>query len=246
MKCLKCGAENENNAVFCYNCGNNLNTQQNTTSKNTPWILTIIITSVGFLTIIFILLFLLLGKNEDPVEATASPIPTASATATAVPSTTPEATAEVQNTIPESNDTTVKYTMYVVNCNEWISLRSKPSTNSTQITTMNLGASCGFIEASVNGFYKVSYNGTTGYALAQYLSIEKPHINTHIAPRNQILHVVNCNESITLRTNDNIYANEITQIPLGASVEFLAQAENGFYKIRYNGRVGYALSQYLR
>lgn len=238
MKCLKCGTENENNSVFCKNCGNNLIKQQNTASNNMPWIIAIIITAVSLLIIIFILLFLVFGKSEDYIVETASPAPTAAATA--------EVTAEPQNNTNESNDTTVKYTMYVVNCNEWISLRSKPNTDSAQITTMSLGASCGFIEASVNGFYKVSYNGTTGYALAQYLSVERPHINAHVAPRNQILYVVNCNESITLRTSDSINAGEITQIPLGASVEFLAQARNGFYKIRYNGRVGYSLSQYLR
>lgn len=57
--------------------------------------------------------------------------------------------------------------------------------------------------------------------------------------------VVNCRESITLRDAPSVYAAEITQIPLGQAVGFIGNAGNGFYKINYDGLVGYALAQYL-
>ena len=57
--------------------------------------------------------------------------------------------------------------------------------------------------------------------------------------------VVNCRESITLREAPSVYADEITQIPLGQAVGFIKNAGNGFYKINYDGLVGYALAQYL-
>ena len=141
----------------------------------------------------------------------------------------------------DSGDTTTKYTLYVVNCNEWISLRPEPNTKSGRLTKMPLGASCGFIEKSINGFSKVAYNGLVGYALDQYLSTEKDVS----VPNTQVMYVVNCNESITLRPSASVSSGEITQIPLGSSVEYLGTASNGFYKVRYNGSVGYALSQYL-
>ncbi len=57
--------------------------------------------------------------------------------------------------------------------------------------------------------------------------------------------VVNCRESITLRAAPSVYAEEITQIPLGQAVGFIENAGNGFYKINYDGLVGYVLAQYL-
>ena len=57
--------------------------------------------------------------------------------------------------------------------------------------------------------------------------------------------VVNCRESITLRDAPSVYAGEITQIPLGQAVGFIANVGNGFYKINYDGLIGYALAQYL-
>ena len=69
-----------------------------------------------------------------------------------------------------------------------------------------------------------------------------------VSARNNVVatyFVVNCRESITLREKPSVYAAEITQIPLGQAVGFIANAGNGFYKINYDGLVGYALAQYL-
>ena len=59
------------------------------------------------------------------------------------------------------------------------------------------------------------------------------------------MYVVNCRESITLRTSPSTKASAIRQIPLGAAVSYIETSENGFYKVSYMGDTGYALSQYL-
>ena len=57
--------------------------------------------------------------------------------------------------------------------------------------------------------------------------------------------VVDCKESITLRDAPSVYARELAQIPLGQAVGFIENAGNGFYKINYDGLIGYALAEYL-
>ena len=57
--------------------------------------------------------------------------------------------------------------------------------------------------------------------------------------------VVNCRESITLRATPSVYAEELAQIPLGQDVGFIDDVGNGFYKINYDGLVGFALAEYL-
>ena len=61
----------------------------------------------------------------------------------------------------------------------------------------------------------------------------------------QTYRVVNCRISITLRTAPDVYADEITQIPLGAVVSFIDNVGNGFFKVNYDGLIGYALASYL-
>ncbi len=59
--------------------------------------------------------------------------------------------------------------LMVVNCNEYITLRTSPYTSAGEITRIPLGAEVDYIEAK-RDFYLVSYNGQIGYALQSYLT----------------------------------------------------------------------------
>lgn len=60
-----------------------------------------------------------------------------------------------------------------------------------------------------------------------------------------ICYVINCNESITLRVEPDVSAEEICQIPLGAAVNAIQGAPNGFVQVEYQGMAGYCLGDYL-
>ena len=61
-------------------------------------------------------------------------------------------------------------TLYtVVNCREWVSLRSAPDSSSARITTVPLGASVRFVRSAPNGFSYVYYRGSLGYIMNDYL-----------------------------------------------------------------------------
>ena len=105
------------------------------------------------------------------------------------------------------------------------------------------------MENASNGFYKVSYNGSTGYALASYLSVDPYNhyvaSTTAAASASWTGKVVRCNEFITLRKTPSTKGEEITKIPLGAIVTVYSGADNGFYYINYYGIEGYALASYI-
>lgn len=156
----------------------------------------------------------------------------------------------LQETQPQTAAVTqaqVLTTLYVVNCNESITLRVSDSTNAKEIRQIPLGAAVSFMENAANGFYKVSYNGSTGYALASYLSVD-PY-NHYVASTTASTvwsgKVVRCNEYITLRRTPSTKGEEITKIPLGAIVTVYSGADNGFYYIYYDGFEGYALAGYI-
>lgn len=61
-------------------------------------------------------------------------------------------------------------TLYtVVNCREWVSLRSAPDSSSARITTVPLGADVRFVRSAGNGFSYVYYRGSLGYIMNDYL-----------------------------------------------------------------------------
>lgn len=156
----------------------------------------------------------------------------------------------LSDTAPDNTQQYVTY--YVVNCHENITLRVAPDSGATAVCKIPLGSSVSYISTASNGFYKVIYNGQTGYALSSYLSQDP---QSHSAPQESsgyvsngvyaTCYVVNCAQSITLRANPDTGSYGYCQIPLGAAVSYVGTASNGFYKIVYNGQVGYALACYL-
>lgn len=72
------------------------------------------------------------------------------------------------------------------------------------------------------------------------VSEEEPEIEANY------FQVVNCSEYITLRAEPSTSAMELDRISLGEMVEVLEYAGNDFYRIIYNGQIGYALSYYLQ
>lgn len=175
--------------------------------------------------------------------------PTPILTSTPIPTPTPVQQVQIQT----PKNTTQYLTYYVVNCKQSITLRSQPDVSSGELCQIPLGAAVSYVESARNGFYKIVYNGTTGYALASYLSASKPTGTTSYVSGELIdntnnfptYYVVNCKESITLRMSASTQASEICQIPLGAAVSYISAASNGFYYISYQGNNGYALASYL-
>ena len=136
--------------------------------------------------------------------------------------------------------TQVLTTLYVVNCNESITLRTADSTSAKEIRQIPLGAAVSFMENAANGFYKVSYNGSTGYALASYLSVD-PY-NHYVASTTA---ATDTSWTGKVRKTPSTKGEEITKIPLGAIVTVYSGADNGFYYINYGGIEGYALASYI-
>ena len=65
----------------------------------------------------------------------------------------------------------ILYPMIVVNCEEWVSLRAKPASNSAQLRTIPLG---GIVENCVqvnDAYVSCSYEGQYGYVSLKYLEL---------------------------------------------------------------------------
>ena len=57
----------------------------------------------------------------------------------------------------------------VVNAQEFITLRSSPSTSASEITRIPAGSYVTYLGEAGNDFYRIMYNGMTGYGLRSYI-----------------------------------------------------------------------------
>ena len=57
-------------------------------------------------------------------------------------------------------------------------LRAEPSTSASVVTTLDKSVAVAILDVSVDGWYKIAYNGSTGYVSADYLNVDQDNIFT--------------------------------------------------------------------
>ena len=143
-------------------------------------------------------------------------------------------------------------TKYVVNCDEWVTLREYPSTQAYAVTRVWRGEKV--TAYAYNGeFTECEYNGLHGYILSYYLSSSKPRPVKNVDPDEfgyeegdyiGTMRVVNCREWVTLRSRPSTSASAVVHVPLGAKVEGYWY-NSRFVECYYHGMHGYILADYL-
>ena len=124
---------------------------------------------------------------------------------------------------------------------ENLNLRVEASTSSKIITTIPKGKTIEIVEKLNSGWYKVNYNGKTGYVSSSYVSINgstenKPSIVTEKGVTT---------ENLNLRVEASTSSKIITTIPKGKTIEIVEKLNSGWYKVNYNGKTGYVSSSYV-
>lgn len=132
----------------------------------------------------------------------------------------------------------VKVSWQYADCNEYISLRLQPSTSAK--TLLQIPANNKLQLLATNGaFAFVSYNGTTGYVLKEYIQPVKDSLRSDSSS----IWIANCNEYISLR-NDAGGSEIIAKIPAGGQMTLLGWYEK-YALVEYGDMTGYVLSSYI-
>ena len=135
-----------------------------------------------------------------------------------------------------------------------LNLRQSPSTSSSIVTVMPENATV-TITAKNGAWYKVNYNGKTGYAHGDYITLNSNSnnnsSNSGTSSNNGDVAFSSAgyvgdtdNQGLNLRKSPSTSASVITVIPQGATVTITAK--NGtWYKVNYNGNTGYVAASYI-
>ncbi|MBQ6595705.1 MAG: SH3 domain-containing protein [Clostridia bacterium] len=134
--------------------------------------------------------------------------------------------------------------MMVVNVNEFVTLRSYPSTKASAVTRVSKGQ-------IVDAYYYDStwmhcyYNGMEGFILSKYLS--GSYYGGYSASGSYLgaKQVVKCKEWVSLRATPSSSATRLAYVPLGAYVDAYTY-DSRWYYCCYKGQYGYILAYYLK
>ncbi|MGH2601886.1 MAG: SH3 domain-containing protein, partial [Dehalococcoidia bacterium] len=129
----------------------------------------------------------------------------------------------------------------------WLNLRTGPGTNYDVILVMEPGAYVEIVQNKQNGFYRVRYQGVSGWAALQYLDRSGGGGGDDGGGDDGGGGGGGGNTTVTstLNLRSSPWGSVITVMPAGASVTVTGSGQNGFLPVTYNGRSGWAHSDYL-
>jgi uncharacterized protein YraI len=124
-----------------------------------------------------------------------------------------------------------------------LNLRSGPGTSYGIVATMPSGATVSINGAAEAGFYPLTYNGMTGYASGEWLSIggAAAPVNNSGATGTAYVH----SGALNLRSGPGTGYSIITVMPDSAEVQLTGEQGNGFLGVIYRGMSGYASADWL-
>ena len=136
-----------------------------------------------------------------------------------------------------------------VKCSSSVNFRSAPNTSSTSYGELKNGTKVNVVGVS-SGWYKVTYNGKTGYIHPDYITLASSSAGTAIAPSNTVTSTtgtagtVKCSSSVNLRSEANTSSSILAELKNGTAVTVVSTA-NGWCKVTCSGKTGYIKQDYV-
>lgn len=116
-------------------------------------------------------------------------------------------------------------------------LRAEPSTSASVVTTLDKSVAVAILDDSVDGWYKIAYNGSTGYVSADYLNVDQDNVFTTYGRVNS--------DGVNVRSDASTYSSVLTTIEEDAIVTVNGLVD-GWYDVTCEyGTEGYIRSDFL-
>lgn len=122
-----------------------------------------------------------------------------------------------------------------------LNLRSGAGTTFAALTVMPVGAVVTLISGPSGGWYQVAYQGITGYASAQYLTVESGQNPGEPSGSG----TATVRQSLNLRIGPGTTYAVALVMPAAASVTVVSNPGTGWVQVTYQGTTGWASTQYL-
>ncbi|MFR5265218.1 SH3 domain-containing protein, partial [Clostridium sp.] len=124
-----------------------------------------------------------------------------------------------------------------------LNIRSGAGTNYGIVGSLGANATVNIIGKEGN-WYKISHNGIVGYVSADYIRVNSGENNNNAGSSEKYGKVVNISTKLNIRRSPSTSSSIVGTLSNNTKVIILEKT-NGWYKISYNGTVGYVSGSYL-
>ena len=132
----------------------------------------------------------------------------------------------------------------------YVNFRTGPSISSSVIRVLSKGTSVSVLE-EISGWYKLTYNGTTGYMSSQYVSTSSSASAVSSSGSSSVSETAMdetgkvTGNYVNFRSGPSTAYKVIATLPRNTEIKVVAKA-GSWYKISYNGSTGYMSADYVK
>ncbi|EOU1950150.1 cell surface protein [Clostridium perfringens] len=129
-----------------------------------------------------------------------------------------------------------------------LNVRTSPNENGQVIGTLHKNDKVNVLDKSIDGWYKIDFNGRRAYVSSKYvnlISYKNNEIKTEVKKEAiEGTGKVNINTALNVRQASTTNSRIIGSLKGGEKVNIISES-NGFYKIEFNNSYGYVYSKYI-
>ncbi|ELC8449086.1 SH3 domain-containing protein [Clostridium perfringens] len=129
-----------------------------------------------------------------------------------------------------------------------LNVRTSPNENGQVIGTLHKNDKVNVLDKSIDGWYKIDFNGRRAYVSSKYvnlISYKNNEVKTEVKKEPiKGTGKVNINTALNVRQASTTNSRIIGSLKGGEKVNIISES-NGFYKIEFNNSYGYVYSKYI-
>ncbi|UUR82400.1 SH3 domain-containing protein [Clostridium perfringens] len=129
-----------------------------------------------------------------------------------------------------------------------LNVRTSPNENGQVIGTLHKNDKVNVLDKSIDGWYKIDFNGRRAYVSGKYvnlISYKNNEVKTEVKKEPiEGTGKVNINTALNVRQASTTNSRIIGSLKGGEKVNIISES-NGFYKIEFNNSYGYVYSKYI-
>ncbi|MEE6451134.1 SH3 domain-containing protein [Gottfriedia acidiceleris] len=152
-----------------------------------------------------------------------------------------EADAESTNT--KQPEVMISYVDHYISTGDGVRIRSGAGTNYRILGSVNKNAKLDVISSS-NGWYKINYHGTIGYIISTYVKKQSSNVENEKIESNTF-NFISTADGVRIRSGAGTNYRILGSVNKNAKLD-VKSSSNGWYKIVYQGRIGYISGNYVQ
>ena len=129
-----------------------------------------------------------------------------------------------------------------------LNVRTSPNENGQVIGTLHKNDKVNVLDKSIDGWYKIDFNGRRAYVSSKYINLisyKNNEVKTEVKKEPiEGTGKVNINTALNVRQASTTNSRIIGSLKGGEKVNIISES-NGFYKIEFNNSYGYVYSKYI-